>query len=162
MNDINMLPAARATLDVNTDFVTLPLDARRAGVVSLSGTWGDTAEYGPGCVVVHLKTLTGSLWSSHRITADTTFNLPPRTERVEALVTLRAPGMDLELTVTQSAELAPPRTRRRPPIGRHPLIAGRWYTPEEVAARERRFEAYRAAAHNRPQEKTNGDRRRTG
>lgn len=151
MNDIEMLPAARATLDANTDFITLPVDAHRAGSVSLSGTWGDVAEYGPGCVVVALKTIAGTLWASHRITADTSFRLPPRTERVEAVVTSRAPGMDLELTIAQPAELSPPRTRSRPPIGRHPQIAGRWYTPGETKARERRIEAYRAATNNQPQ-----------
>ena len=159
MND--MLPTVRAPLDPNTDRIILPVDARRAGEVSLSGTWGDIENYGPGCVVVELKTVAGTLWASHRITADTTFKLPPRTERVEALVTSRAPGMSLELTIAQSAELAPPRTRSRPPIGRHPQIAGRWYTPTEAAARERRMEAYRAST-SRAQENINGDRRRTG
>lgn len=162
MNDIiNTRPAVRATLDANTDRIILPVDARRAGTVSLSGTWGDTEEYGPGCVVVELKTVAGTLWASHRITGDTSFRLPPRTERVEALVTSRAPGMSLELTVTQSAELAAPRTRSRQPIGRHPQIAGRWYTPAEAKVRERRMEAYRASTSH-AQENINGDRRRTG
>lgn len=158
MNDI-MIPAARAPLDGNTDRIILPVDALRAATVSLSGTWGDVGEYGPGCVVVELKTIAGSLWASHRITADTSFRLPPRTERVEAVVTSRTPGMDLELTIAQSAEFSPPRTRSRPPIGRHPQIAGRWYSPTEAKARERRMEAYRNATNNGPQvskENSNG------
>ena len=143
MNDIiNMRPAIRATLDALTDRIILPVDARRAGTVSLSGTWGDIEEYGPGCVVIELKTVAGTLWASHRITADTSFTLSPRTERVEAQVTSRAPGMSLELTIAQSAELAAPRTRslsvatrRLPAVGtRRPKrrpASGEWKRTEQ-------------------------------
>lgn len=155
MTTTNTLPAVRASLDDNTDRIILPVDANRGGSVSLKGTWGDIENYGPGSVVVELKTVARALWTSHRLTADTTFNLPPRTERIEAVVTSRAPGLDLELTIAQSAELSPPRTRSRPPIGRPPQLAGRWYTPDEAKARERRIEAYRNATY-RPQEETNG------
>lgn len=142
----NTLPAVRASLDSFTDRIILPIDPDRAGTVSLTGTWGDIAEYGPGSVVVELKTVAKSLWTSHRLTADTTFSLPPRTERIEAVVTSRTPGMSLELTITQSAELLPHNTRSRPKLPRDPQVAGRWYTPTEAAARERRLDAYRLAA----------------
>jgi len=132
--------------DTNTDRVIVPVAPERAGKVSLKGSWGDLETYGPGSVVIELKTIAGATWASHRLTADVTFKMPPRTERVEAVVTTRTPGMALELVIEQAAEVTPPNIRSRPKMAADPLIVGRWYTPTEAVARERRLEAYRAAS----------------
>lgn len=157
----NMTPAARVPLDGWTDYIALPVDPDRAGRVTLAGNW-DTEEYGPGCVVIQLKTVAGARWTSHHITDDISFALPPRTDRLEAVVTSRTPGMALELTLAQSAEQSPPNTRHRPKLPRHPQVPGHWHTPTEAAARERRLEAYRRATSHHREEMNNGDRRRTG
>lgn len=156
----NLIPSACVPLDGSTDRIILPVDPDRAGQVTVSGNW-DAEEYGPGSVVIELKTVAGAQWTSHRIAADVSFALPPRTERLEAVVTYRTPGMVLELTLAQAKELSPPNNRQRLKLPRDPHIAGRWFTPTEAAARERRIAAYRNATYGRPhviKEDTNGAR----